>query len=103
MNYGVGEEPLGPLEQYERTHRSPMDVDHDEWSGRNSTINKGNGAKRQHIPGVDGVLGLENKRQQSATATHHYLESSHTTQQPCLTAGVCWKKLIYGGWCANLR
>jgi hypothetical protein len=34
------------------------------------------------------------KRQQSATAAHISLVSSHTTQQPCLTAGVCWKMLI---------
>jgi hypothetical protein len=56
-------------------------------SGRNSTISKVNGADRQleltgndddwpgvpssiEVPGADGILGLENKRQQSATATH---------------------------------
>jgi hypothetical protein len=35
-------------------------------------------------------------RQQSATAHHISLESSHTTQQHCLTAGVCWKMLLQG-------
>jgi hypothetical protein len=33
---------------------------------------------------------------QSATATHHLVLSSHTTQQPRLTAGVCWKMLSQG-------
>jgi hypothetical protein len=36
------------------------------------------------------------KRQQSATAHHISFESSHTTQQHCLTAGVCWKMLSQG-------
>jgi hypothetical protein len=40
-------------------------------------------------------------KQQSATATHISSESSNTTQQHRLTAGVCWKKLLHGGWCAT--
>jgi hypothetical protein len=32
----------------------------------------------------------------AATATHFSFESSHTTQQHCLTAGVCWKMLSQG-------
>jgi hypothetical protein len=55
----------------------------EEESGRNSTISKVNGADSGdnddwpgvpssiEIPGADVILGLENKRQQSATATHH--------------------------------
>jgi hypothetical protein len=43
------------------------------------------------------VLALDNNQPQPPA-----LESSHTTQQPCLTAGVCWKKLIHGGWCATI-
>jgi hypothetical protein len=35
------------------------------------------------------VLALDNNQPQPPT-----LESSHTTQRPCLTAGVCWKKLL---------
>jgi hypothetical protein len=43
------------------------------------------------------------KRQQSATAQPPTLVlSSHTMPQHCLMAGVCWKKLTHGRWCATI-
>jgi hypothetical protein len=43
---------------------------------------------------------------QEATISHistpsNFIESSHTKQGHCMPAGVCWKKLCRGGWCAS--
>jgi hypothetical protein len=69
-------------------------------SGRKPTISKVNGANRQHIPGVDEVLvlGLENKRQQSATATHHWVFGSPAIQR----SSIVWLQECVGRSCAML-
>jgi hypothetical protein len=51
---------------------------------------------------MGGSFSLDNNQPQPPTLLVASFESSHTTQQHCLTAGVCWKKLLRGGWCATI-
>jgi hypothetical protein len=44
-------------------------------------------------------FSLDNNQPQPPTLAR---KSSHTPQQHRLTAGVCWKKLLHGGWCATI-
>jgi hypothetical protein len=76
------ERPLHPIHSVGRSGGKPHD----------KLVGNGADSDDDFIPATS--------RAQEATISHdsptNFIESSHTTQQHCLTAGVCWKMLCKG-------